>query len=120
LNALQFSREWAAAWNARDVEAVLAHFHNDVVFVSPVAQKIGFASDGIVRGKDALRRYWRAALAINPALHFTLKDAFEGVETIAILFTNQDGTDRLEVLRFRDNLVIEGHGAFVVPKHPGN
>jgi ketosteroid isomerase-like protein len=113
LNGLQFSREWAAAWNARDVEAVLAHFHDDVAFVSPLAQKIGFASDGTVRGKDALRRYWQAALARNPALRFTLKDVFAGVDTIAILFINQDGVDRIEALRFRDNLVIEGLGAFI-------
>ncbi|MDB5593285.1 MAG: hypothetical protein JWM36_246 [Hyphomicrobiales bacterium] len=52
------------AWNARDVEAVLAHFHNDVLFVSPVPQTIGFASDGTVRGRHALRRYWHEALAI--------------------------------------------------------
>ena len=32
-----FAEEWAAAWNRRDVDAVLAHFHDDVVFTSPVA-----------------------------------------------------------------------------------
>jgi ketosteroid isomerase-like protein len=119
LNALQFGREWTAAWIARDVEAVLAHFHDDVLFVSPVARKIGFSSDGAVRGKEALRRYWRAALEINPALHFTLRDVLAGVATIAILFTNQEGIDRIEALRFRDNLVVEGLGAFI-PKHSGD
>lgn len=29
-----FSREWFAAWNAHDIEAVLAHFHQDAVFTS--------------------------------------------------------------------------------------
>lgn len=31
-----FSQQRATAWNAHDVEAVLRHFHDDVVFTSPV------------------------------------------------------------------------------------
>jgi ketosteroid isomerase-like protein len=46
MNAIEFAREWEAAWNRRDVEAVLSHFHEDVVFTSPVAKQIGFAEDG--------------------------------------------------------------------------
>ena len=34
-SAAEFAARWAAAWNRRDVEAVLAHFHDDVVFTSP-------------------------------------------------------------------------------------
>lgn len=33
-----FAAQWIANWNARDVEAVLSHFRDDCVFVSPVAQ----------------------------------------------------------------------------------
>jgi ketosteroid isomerase-like protein len=35
-----FGNEWMRAWNAHDVEAVLAHFHDDVVFSSPVAARL--------------------------------------------------------------------------------
>lgn len=117
-NAIEFAQGWASAWNARDVEAVLAHFDEDVSFVSPVARKIGFALDGIVQGKTALRRYWQAALAGNPTLHFRVRDVFQGIDTIAILYSNQHGTDRIEFLRFRNKLVIEGHGTFAVPDRP--
>lgn len=34
---IAFSEQWADAWNAHNVEAVLRHFHDDVVFTSPVA-----------------------------------------------------------------------------------
>lgn len=113
-DAVAFSREWETAWNRRDVEAVLKYFHDDVLFTSPVAQKIGFSRDGTVRGKDALRRYWKAALKKNPGLHFQVKAVFQGVDTIAILFTTQDAANRIEILKFRDGLVIEGHGTFAV------
>jgi ketosteroid isomerase-like protein len=76
INAIEFGREWEAARNRRDVEAVLKHFHEDAVFTSPVAKHVGFAEDGVVNGKDALRRYWTAALAQNPDLRFQVTTVF--------------------------------------------
>jgi ketosteroid isomerase-like protein len=35
-----FAEDWLAAWNRHDVDAVLAHFHDDVVFTSPVAARV--------------------------------------------------------------------------------
>jgi ketosteroid isomerase-like protein len=110
--ATEFGRMWEAAWNRRDVEAVLAHFHGDAVFTSPVAKRIGFAEDGMVRGKEALRRYWTTALTHNPDLHFEVTAVFEGVDTIVILFRTQQGVARAEILTFRNGLVVEGHGTF--------
>lgn len=112
ISGLEFSRAWTAAWNRRDVEAVLAHFHEDVVFTSPIAQQIGFSGDGVVRGKDALRRYWNAALARNPELCFRVTAVYQGVATLVIAFQHND-LDRVEVLTFKDGLVIEGHGTFL-------
>jgi hypothetical protein len=112
-DAVEFSREWAAAWNRRDIEAVLSHFADDAVFTSPVAQRVGFAPDGVVRGKDALRAYWRVALENNPNLHFRVTGVYSGIDTIAIGFQTQQGVDRIEILRFADGLVVEGHGTFI-------
>lgn len=110
INATEFARQWEAVWNRRDVEAVLKHFHEDVVFTSPVAKQIGFAEDGVVNGKDALRRYWTLGLEKTPGLHFQVTAVYEGMNTLVILFKNQQGADRAEVLTFRDGLVIAGHG----------
>ncbi|HMK89964.1 MAG TPA: nuclear transport factor 2 family protein [Methylocystis sp.] len=110
-----FARRWAADWNARDIEAVLAHFHDDVVFTSPVAARLAPASGGVVRGKSALRSYWTAALRKNTDLRFEIISVFTGVDCLLILFRTQKGEDRIEILRFRDGLVFEGHGTFGVP-----
>ncbi|HET8637555.1 MAG TPA: nuclear transport factor 2 family protein [Acidobacteriaceae bacterium] len=114
INAIDFAGEWEAAWNRRDVEAVLNHFHEDVVFTSPVAKQIGFSEDGIVRGKDALRRYWTMGLEKTPGLHFQVTTVYEGVNTLVIAFKNERGADRAEVLTFRDGLVVAGHGMSLV------
>lgn len=107
-----FARAWAAAWNRRDLEAVLAHFSHDAVFTSPLAREIGFVEDGVVRGKQALRRYWTAALERNPDLHFELTGVYDGVDTVVIGFRTQDGLERAEVLTFDGGLVVRGHGTF--------
>src|ERR1700688_4186219 len=112
VNAIEFGREWEAAWNRGDVEAILKHFHDDVVFTSPVAKQIGFAEDGPVNGKEALRRYWTAALAQKPDLRFQVTNVYQGTNSLVIAFKNQKGIDRVEVLTFRHGLVIEGHGLF--------
>jgi ketosteroid isomerase-like protein len=112
VNAIEFGHEWEAAWNRGDVEAILKHFHDDAVFTSPVAQQIGIAEDGAVNGKDALRRYWTAALAHNPDLRFQVTRVYQGTSTLVIAFKNQKGIERVEVLIFRHGLVIEGHGLF--------
>lgn len=69
-DAKTFSQKWVDAWNAHDIEAVLEHFGDDVVFTSPVAARILPETGGVVAGKDALRHYWTTALKSSPDLHF--------------------------------------------------
>lgn len=35
-----FAEAWIAAWNRRDVDAVLAHYAEDARFTSPVARAV--------------------------------------------------------------------------------
>jgi len=77
----EFSRAWLAAFNAHDLEAVLDHFHDDVVFTSPVAARALPGSGGVVRGKQALRAYWMLTLERVPDLRFELLGVYVGVDT---------------------------------------
>ncbi len=106
----RFAQAWASAWNARDVEAVLAHFHDDAVFSSPIARSIGHGVDGVVVGKPAIREYWTVALEHNPDLHFTIRAVHAGVQAIVIVFATQDGIERAEILMFEGGLVKMGFG----------
>ncbi len=114
LDAVAFSEQWVEAWNAHDVELVLAHFHEDVVFTSPVAARLLPDTAGVVHGKVALRHYWTQALQRIPNLRFVVEDVYQGVDTIAIVYRNQADSLVCEVLRFIGDLVVEGHGTYVV------
>ncbi|MFN8513829.1 MAG: nuclear transport factor 2 family protein [Thermomicrobiales bacterium] len=107
-----FAAEWVAAWNARDVEAVLSHFAAEARFTSPrAAQRVGTA---VVEGKTALGAYWRLAAAQATSLHFVLDHVVwdEARQELVILYTNErDGqrTRACEWLRFGPNgLAVEG------------
>ncbi|CAM5741348.1 nuclear transport factor 2 family protein [Mycolicibacterium aubagnense] len=108
-----FARDWYDAWNAHDVEAVLAHFHDDAVFTSPVAARVVPESGGVVRGKDALRRYWFTALAALPDLHFEVVATYVGTNALVINYRNHRGQLVNEVLIFDGALVREGHGTYL-------
>jgi ketosteroid isomerase-like protein len=111
--AERFAVEWLAAWNGHDLEAILGHFAEEVVFTSPLAQRIVEDSDGVIRGKEALRAYWREGLRRNPELHFEIEDLYLGVTTLVIHYRNQSGALVNEVLTFDGSLVTEGHATYL-------
>jgi len=112
LDPQSFAAAWLAAWNAHDVEAVLAHFHEDAVFTSPFAASLFPESGGRLAGKQAIRDYWTAGLARVPDLRFTLDTLFVGMDCLVIAYVNQKQVRVSEVLKFAGDLVIEGHGTY--------
>ena len=86
---MRFAETWVANWNRRDVEAVLSHFAEDAVFVSPLAAR--FAGRAALRGKAELGGYWRAALSRIERLHFILDHAaWDGERRELIVVTEAD------------------------------
>jgi ketosteroid isomerase-like protein len=111
--ALKFAEEWQTAWNAHDVDRILAHYADDVVFQSPYVAHRFQEPAGEVHGKDELRSYWSSGLEQQPDLRFTVDDVRVSVDTLVINYRNQNGHAVSEVLRFRDELVCWGCGAYV-------
>ncbi len=112
IDAKLFAKDWVEAWNAHDIEHVLAHFHDDAVFTSPFAQKTLPDTGGRLFGKAAIRAYWTTGIRLIPNLHFTVEEVFAGVDHVVILYKNQNGVRVSELLKFKDALVIEGHGTY--------
>ena len=105
-----FAARWAAAWNRRDIEPVLEHFHEDVVFTSPTALAVTGART--VHGKETLRTYWSAALAGIRSLHFTVDRVIWDPQNreLAIIYTSEiDGSTR----RVSENLTFDRAGRVV-------
>jgi hypothetical protein len=109
--AQAFTEQWLRDWNAHDIDSLLAHFTDDVVFTSPVAVRL-FGGDGVIQGKEALRKYWSEGIRLIPDLHFEVLALYVGISTLVINYRNQAGGVVSEVLTFDGALVSEGHGTY--------
>ncbi|HEU5351730.1 MAG TPA: nuclear transport factor 2 family protein [Terracidiphilus sp.] len=97
--ALAFAHQWIAAWNSRDIEAILAHYEDGVELVSPVAAQLLGLPGGLVSGKAALRDYFARGLAAFPQLRFQLVDTLAGMDSIVLYYLNQRGTHTAEFMQ---------------------
>jgi hypothetical protein len=113
LMARRFVDQWLRDWNSHNLESLLSHYSEDVVFTSPVAAALLERSDGVIRGKDALRRYWTEGLRRIPDLHFEVIGYYVGVRTLVINYRNQRGGLVAEVLVFEDSEIVAGHGTYL-------
>jgi hypothetical protein len=101
-----FAVEWEAAWNAHDLDRILAHYSPSVVFRSQKAMRL--VGQGELHGRDALRAYWSEALRQQPDLSFVVVDVFVGHAMMALAYQNQKGVLAVETLRFGpDGLIVE-------------
>lgn len=83
-----FARDWVAAWNDRDIDRILSHYADNIVFHSPrIARVMGNGAPS-VSGKAALRDYWTAALARASELFFELEAVLTSSDALTLLYTN--------------------------------
>ena len=104
--ALEFAKDWIAAWNSHDLERVLSHYADDFEMNSPFICQFMNEPSGRLVGKEKIRNYWRIALSQVPDLHFQLIDVHAGAASIAVRYSNQAGREATEVFFFgSDGLV---------------
>jgi hypothetical protein len=64
--------EWLAAFNAYDVDALVALYADDATHTSPKIRALHPDTGGKLRGKPALAKWWREANARLPGLRYAL------------------------------------------------
>jgi predicted ester cyclase len=90
-DAMKLANEWVAAWNAHDLERILAHYEESVELISPVAARLLGRPEGKVVGKSDLRAYFQRGLESFPDLHFSLQELFFGLNSMVLLYANHKG-----------------------------
>jgi ketosteroid isomerase-like protein len=106
--ARRLAEEWYAAWNAHDLERILAHYSDDVVFVSPFAVEIAGRADGRLEGIEALRAYFAAGLERFPDLEFEPIALMVGLDSLVLHYRSVQNLLAAELMHVgEDGLVTE-------------
>ena len=102
-------QDWIAAWNAHDLERVLALYAEAAEMTSDRIVALEFDPSGTVRGKPKLRAYWGKALQLLPGLHFTLIDLFVSPDSVVVVYENERGKKICEYLRLdAEGRIVQG------------
>ena len=96
--ARRLAHAWVEAWNARDLDRILAHYAEDVEFRSPFVVALTGDPSGCLRGRARLRDYFARALGRFPLLHFDLHEIYVGVDSLVVRYTSVNGLPAAETM----------------------
>lgn len=91
MNDADLAERYYAAWNARDIDAILALYSEDIEFSSPYITALRLSSDGVILGKVKLREYFEKALARAPELKFIPESLCVGARGHTLIYRNHRG-----------------------------
>jgi len=104
------AHRWFAAFNAHDLEALLALYADDAEHFSPKLRDRRPETGGWVRGKAALRDWWRDAFERLPTLRYeVLKLTADDAQVFMEYVRHVQGEDELrvgEVLEIRNGVIV--------------
>jgi ketosteroid isomerase-like protein len=111
--AKTFAADWIDAWNAHDLDRILAHYAEDFTMSSPFIRALGLDASGTLAGKVKVGAYWRAALERMPDLRFELIDVTVGAGSLAVYYTSVMGKKAVEVFFFgEDEKVVRAYAHY--------
>lgn len=98
--ARAFADSWYAAWNARDLRAILAHYAPTIEHCSPFVKHYHQSDVSRLCGVEAVRDYFAAALQRNPTLRFEPLHLAVGATSLVLIYRRMSGPLAAEVLHF--------------------
>jgi hypothetical protein len=103
-----FAKHWLNAWNTHNIEAIMSHYSEDVVFYSPFIQKINNDPSGCIKGVAALKAYFQKALLAYPDLNFESYHVLEGVNSVVLYYKSVGNRLAAEMMLLNeDGKVVE-------------
>ncbi|MBC7771146.1 MAG: nuclear transport factor 2 family protein [Pyrinomonadaceae bacterium] len=93
--ARAFADRWYAAWNAGDLDAIMACYDAGIEHSSPFIAKFNGTNDPVLRGEAAVREYFRRAFERNPTppgvKRFEPMHVMTGTASVILLYRRMSG-----------------------------
>jgi len=93
-----FAEAWLRDWNSHDLDVILSHYAEDVVFRSPKVARFTQGETDTLRGREALRPYFSAGLAGRPDLRFDSVITAADRSGVALVYRAEDGSTAVETM----------------------
>ncbi len=101
---------WLAAFEARDLDALLALYSDDATHTSPKIRERHPETGGELRGKAAMRAWWQDSFDRLPSLRYIATNIVAGTDTVVLEYLRRlDGTPDTpiaEAFDVRDGRII--------------
>jgi ketosteroid isomerase-like protein len=68
----EIAQRWFAAFNGKDLERLLTLYHDKAEHFSPKLKVRHPETNGLIKGKNALRAWWQDAFNRCPSLHYEI------------------------------------------------
>jgi len=107
---LQIATQWLAAFNAHNLEGLLALYADDAVHYSPKLKLRQPESNGLIKGKDSLRDWWKDAFIRLPTLQYLATSLTVNDNRVFMEYTRKvhGENDMLvaEILEIKNDLIV--------------
>ncbi len=101
-----FADRWYAAWNAHDIDAIMACYDPAIEHSSPFIKRYNNTDDLSIKGKAGVRDYFARALERNPTLRFDPMHVTTGLYSVILVYRRMSGDLAAEVFHLNDELLI--------------
>jgi ketosteroid isomerase-like protein len=102
MDAKHFASKWIESWNAHDLDDILSHYSEDIEISTPMIKLAAGIESGSLKGKEAVRQYWKKALQRIPDLHFELYEVTTGINAVALYYQSVMNKKAIEVMFFNE------------------
>lgn len=109
-NNKQIALKWFEAFNAHDLEKLLSLYDDNAQHFSPKLKVIKPETQGLIKGKAALREWWQDAFDRLPSLEYEVIKLTADEEQVFMEYIRHvEGEDDLsvgEVLQISNSLIV--------------
>ena len=109
-NPHSIAKNWLRAFNEHHLENLLSLYHDEAVHFSPKLKVRQPETNGLIKGKNALRAWWKDAFERLPQLEYrektlTANDNRVFMEYLRVV-PGEDNMNVAEVLEIENGLII--------------
>lgn len=104
------SKTWLSAFNAHDLESLLKLYHDEAIHFSPKLKIRHPETNGLIKGKAALRAWWQDAFGRLPQLEYREMSITANDDRVFMEYTRlvpgEETINVAEVLDIKEGLIV--------------